>query len=374
MSHFPTTSLFITLLLTSLMVNAEVSVETSSDPVKASLGELIFADESLSQPQGQSCASCHSLTSGGADRDKVISAGANSTLFGNRNAPSVIYAKYTVDWHFNTEDETWMGGFFLDGRARTMHEQAKGPFLNPLEMGNDSVKQVINKIKQSAYKDLFESIYGKAIWNNEQKAFNAVADSLVEYQNSDSFAPRFTSKYDAYLQGKATLTAQEKRGLELYEAEDKGNCAACHPSQRANDNSLPLFTDFSYDNLGVPKNKNLPFYTMAKKYNGSGDDYVDVGLADNPNIENAKAQLGKFKVPTLRNIAQTSPYMHNGVFTTLKETVEFYNSRDVDDKWGAAEVAENVNKDELGDLKLSEQDVEDLVEFMKTLDDGFIED
>lgn len=340
--------------------------------LEVSLGKLIFEDKTLSQPVGQSCASCHVPSQADAQQGLIVSPGATSTLFGNRNAPSITYSMFTTPWYFNTEDETWIGGFFWDGRAKTMHEQAKGPFLNPLEMGNGSAHQVVSKIQSTTYQKMFETVYGKDIWNTPEEAFNAVATALVAYQKSESFAPRFTSKYDAYLQNKTTLTDQEMRGLKLFEAEDKGNCAACHPSQIGEKGELPLFTDFSYDNLGVPKQTHLPFYAMSKKVNPAGKNYVDVGLADNPNIKDPQAQLGKFKVPTLRNIAKTAPYMHNGVFLTLKESVEFYNTRDVDKKWAKAEVSTNVNKDELGNLKLTNDEIDDLVSFLQTLDDGFI--
>lgn len=349
-----------------------LQAESVDKALEVSLGKLIFEDKQLSQPAGQSCASCHMPTQGDAQRHMIVSPGANPTLFGNRNAPSITYSSFTAPWSFNSEDETWIGGFFWDGRAKTMHEQAKGPFLNPLEMGNSSALQVITKIQQSHYQRVFEKVYGKDIWAKPQDAFNAVAKALVTYQMSDNFAPRFTSKYDAFLNKTVVLTAQEMRGLKLFEAEDKGNCAACHPSQIGEDGELPLFTDFSYDNLGVPKQVNLPFYTMSKKINNAGKEYIDIGLAGNPNIKDPQAQLGKFKVPTLRNIAKTAPYMHNGVFLTLKESVEFYNTRDVDDKWAGAEVATNVNKDELGDLKLTKEEVDDLVSFLHTLDDGYM--
>lgn len=340
--------------------------------LEISLGKLIFEDKQLSQPAGQSCASCHSASQGHAQENFIVSPGANPTLFGNRNAPSIAYASYTIPWYFNTEDETWIGGFFLDGRATTMHEQAKGPLLNPLEMGNTSKEAVISKVQIATYKSIFEQVYGKHIFKDPDAAFNAIAKALVVYQKSDGFTPRFTSKYDAYLQHKIKLTPQEKRGLELFEAEDKGNCAACHASQIGENGELPLFTDFSYDNLGVPKQINLPFYRMAKHINAEGNDYIDRGLADNPNIKDAQAQLGKFKVPTLRNIAKTAPYMHNGVFLTLKESIDFYNTRDVDKKWREPEMLTNMNKDELGDLQLTKQEVEDLESFLHTLNDGYV--
>jgi len=370
MKNFIINTIIISLILIAFSLQAQV--KDSNEKKKISLGKLIFEDVELSEPRGQSCASCHNAEQAHADENNIVSQGANSKLFGNRNAPSIIYAKFTVPWHFNAEDETWMGGFFLDGRARTLIEQAKGPFLNPLEMGNSAVEQVVTKVKIAPYKVLFEQVFGLTIWNNNTLAFDSIADALVSYQHSELFAERFTSKYDAYLQGKVTLSVQEKRGLTIFEAEDKGNCAACHPNQLNDDGSFPQFTDFSYDNLGVPKQVNLPFYSMPRHYNALGKQYVDIGLAGNPNINNAKNQLGKFKVPTLRNITKTAPYMHNGVFKTLREAVDFYNTRDVDKKWGKSEVLDNMNKEELGDLRLSDKEIDDLLSFLNTLSDGYL--
>jgi len=129
----------------------------------------------------------------------------------------------------------------------------------------------------------------------------------------------------------------------------------------------PLFTDFTYDNLGVPRNPELPFYTLEKELNPDGHSWVDRGLGqtlDDP------SQDGKFRVPTLRNVALTSPYMHNGYFKTLFQVVSFYNSRDVG-HWSAPEIEKNVNREEMGNLGLSNKEMEDIVAFMETLTDGF---
>jgi cytochrome c peroxidase len=202
-------------------------------------------------------------------------------------------------------------------------------------------------------------------------------------QRTPQFAP-FTSKYDAYLAGKAKLTKQEMRGLRLFEREDKGNCAACHPSKPGPRGEPPLFTDFSYDNLGVPRNPDNPFYKLSAKFNPAGELFVDRGLGA---ALNKQSEDGKFKVPTLRNIALTGPYMHNGYFRPLEGVTAFYNDRDVrplcgsnrvseaealkQKCWPAPEAISNVNKDELGDLKLTRREVADIVAFMKTLTDGW---
>ncbi len=205
----------------------------------------------------------------------------------------------------------------------------------------------------------------------------------------------FTSKYDYYLAGQVELTEQEAWGLELFEDPGKGNCSACHISQPGPGGEPALFTDFTYDNLGIPKNPENPFYDMPRKWNPDGADWVDPGLggflaaagyADHP-VEN----YGKHKVPTLRNVdlrpyeGFVKAYGHNGYFKSLEEIVHFYNTRDVLDPceaigdpqpgvncWPAPEVSLNVNTDELGDLGLSPEEEAAIASFMKTLSDGFI--
>ena len=371
-----------TLLLMAAVVTHAASAESENlvkqDPsLEMVLGKLIFEDKDLSSPVGQSCASCHQAEKFFADPGKAVSAGANASLFGNRNAPSIAYVKFNPELFWNKEESLWMGGFFHDGRAKTLQEQAGGPFLNPLEMGNKTMASVVAKVKASSYKLLFEQVYGASIWQNSDAAFKAITAAIVVYEQGPEFAT-FSSKYDYYLKGKVQLSAQEKLGLELFEAEDKGNCAACHISQVSDEHPQPLFTDYSYDNIGQPANRNLAFYRMDTLHNPQGMAYLDMGLANNPHINNAHEEKGKFKVATLRNIAQTAPYLHNGVFKDLKEVVEFYNQRDLEAKkpvaeqrWAKAEVAENINSEELGDLQLTAKEVDALVAFMKTLTDGY---
>jgi cytochrome c peroxidase len=363
----------------SVSAFAELTPEsdTTDSSLRVALGKLIFEDKNLSSPIGQSCGSCHQSKNFFADPGQAVSAGADSHLFANRNAPSISYVKFNPDLFWNKEESLWIGGFFHDGRAKTLQEQAGGPFLNPLEMGNKTMAEVVAKVKGSDYKIVFEQLYGTNIWQNSDAAFNAITAAIVAYEQGPEFAT-FSSKYDYYLQGKVQLTTQEKRGLELFEAEDKGNCAACHPSQASAENPQPLFTDYSYDNLGQPANKNLAFYKMDNLFNPQGLAYIDKGLANNPHIDNAHEEKGKFKVATLRNIAKTAPYLHNGLFDNLKEVVDFYNQRDLDSKkspterrWAQAEVQENVNDEELGDLKLTPEEVDALVAFMETLTDGY---
>ena len=337
---------------------------------KIAVGQLIFNDKSLSEPTGQSCSSCHARGEAFSDPGKIVSPGATPTLFGNRNAPSISYVKYNPPLYWDEDEQHWVGGFFYDGRAKTLAEQASMPFTNPLEMGNPSNSALISKVRKSAYASMIQRLYGDNWWRDENNAMKAITDALASYQRGPDFA-QFSAKYDLYLQGKVSLTPIEKRGLILFEAQDKGNCAACHPSQPGPKGEPPLFTDFTFDNLGLAVNPRLPFLNMLVSHNPRGKAYVDMGLANNPYIKESQMQRGKFKVPTLRNIAKTAPYMHNGIFSELEEAVAFYNTRDVDNKWGNSAVKQNVNTQELGDLKLTSDDIKALVSFLETLSDGY---
>lgn len=336
---------------------------------KVMLGKQIFFDSNLSEPAGQSCASCHDPETGFAEpnRELPVSQGANLNLVGNRNAPSAAYAAFSPPFHFDGDEGLFVGGQFLDGRAADLVEQAKAPFLNPLEMANTDAAMVIGKLRLAPYAELFLEVYGASALNDVDSAYHDLADAIAAFEASSELN-RFSSKYDAYLRGEATLTPQERRGLELFEDPLAGNCAACHPSQPAGDAEPPLFTDFTYDNIGLPRNEANPFYSLPPEYNPEGQSFVDLGLggalAD-------PAEDGKFKVPTLRNVAVTGPWGHNGVFTELREVVRFYATRDTDASWAAPEVEVNVNVAELGDLPLSNGDVDDITAFLMTLTDRY---
>lgn len=334
------------------------------------LGKQIFFDKNLSEPTGQSCATCHDPTKGLANNE-IIAAGANPELFGNRNTPTIAYSSFSPKFKYDTVEGNIVpvGGQFLDGRSDLLTDQALGPFMNPLEMGNKSIDQLVAKIRQGSYwQDLMDYFkLGNSV--STQVVIDKITKAIVAYESSSDFV-KFTSKYDYWLNAQVNLSYLEFLGFTLFERVDQGNCAACHTLKKFHADDRPLFTDFTYDNIGVPANKNNPYYAMASQYNPQGKKYIDYGLGNSPRMKDAK-YLGMFKVPTLRNIELTAPYMHNGVFKTLKEVVEFYNSRDVDTKWGKPAVPYNVNQQELGDLKLTEIDIDALVAFMKTLTDGY---
>jgi len=345
------------------------------------LGKSLFFDSALSHGGNQSCASCHSPANAFTDSDKshATSKGDNPALFGNRNAPTAMYMAYSPDFHFDTDQGLYIGGQFGDGRAATLEEQAKGPFLNAVEMGNASRTDVINRLKAGPNAAAFLAVYGANALDDVDIAYNNLAGAIAEYERSSELSP-FTSKYDFSLTGQARLSPQELRGLSAFNDPMKGNCAACHSSE----GPQALFTDFSYDNIGMPKNWHSDFLSLDAQYNPDGTAFLDYGLGG---VVGESDLYGAFKVTTLRNIALTAPYGHNGYFSSLAETVDFYATRDtkpvcVDPTvtateatalgcWPAAEFDATKNADELGNLPLTKRDKADIVAFLNTLTDGY---
>jgi cytochrome c peroxidase len=360
---------------------AALAADATPD-AKAQLGRILFFDTSLSEPSGQSCATCHAPGTAFIDPDssRPTSKGVHPERFGNRNTPSAMYMAFSPKFHYDHKEKLYVGGQFWDGRSATLEEQAKGPFLNPVEMANPNKRAVVEKVRRASYAEQFDVVFGKGALVSVNRAYDHIAAAIAAFERTTEFQP-FSSRYDAWLAGKGQLTEQELRGLKLYQDEKKGNCAACHPSERGPKGEPPLFTDFTYDNIGVPRNPDNPFYGQDKKFNPQGAKFVDKGLGD---FVKQRTEDGKFKVPTLRNIAKTAPYMHNGYFKTLRGVVVFYNDRDLKPAckgdvseaealaqrcWPKPEIRSNLNTDEMGKLGLSDQEIDDIVTFMHTLND-----
>ncbi|MGV6846785.1 MAG: cytochrome-c peroxidase [Marinibacterium sp.] len=402
------------------------------------LGKSIFFDTNLSVNANQSCASCHDPDMGFTAPQAEFNAhggvieGSVPGRFGNRRPPSAAYAAEAPVFHhtFEDGDVLFVGGAFLDGRA-TGHvagnpgaDQAMGPPLNPVEMGLPHAACVVERVcnpqfpedypvglidqwgagicdiafpadlaASCADADATITISDEEVAEQINAAYTAIALSVGAYEMSREVAP-FSSKFDKWLHGDAALTALEMQGMEVFKG--KGECAECHVLNPGAHGEPPLLTDFTYDNLGVPKNPENPVYTQPARFNPAGADFVDLGLGaylrtDPLYDEMAPGQDGKQKVPTLRNVAKTiaqdipRAYMHNGYFKTLEGVVKFYNKRDVWPRcasdmvteaealaqkcWPAPEVAANVNADELGDLKLTDAEEAALVAFLGTLSD-----
>jgi cytochrome c peroxidase len=327
-------------------------------------GKALFFDTSLSASGRQSCGTCHVPTrafTGDPATDHglpVPLGGANMDQTGFRNAPSLMYASVTPSVALAGGP---VGGFFRDGRASSLATQAEQPFLTAFEMANADAAEVVGRLqKSSATLQAFVAAYGAAALNDPQTALHDMGQALSAYETEDDEFHPFSSKYDYYLQGQAQLTTQEQSGLALFNNPGKGNCTACHPSQRQSFSDHALFTDFSFDNIGVPRNWAIPANTADSVSPGAPfssvlapvdvpDDaeyaYYDLGLCGpfqpavgdvnaRPSLSATTSLCGIFKVPTLRNIAVTTPYFHNGVFTTLHQVVEWYVTRDVNNNTG----------------------------------------
>jgi cytochrome c peroxidase len=340
-------------------------------PAKAELGARIFSDQALSNPPGQACADCHDPKHAFRDpeSDHSTSAGVLPGRFGPRNAPTAMYARFVPSLHQDPQ-LGWVGGLFWDGRAGSLGEQAGMPLLNPIEMNNPDKAHVVATVRAAPYAGELRAIYGATALDDVDRGFANISDALAAYERTPQLAP-FSSKYDHYLAGTTKLTAAEQRGLAIFEDPARGNCAGCHPSRPAADGTPPQFTNFAYANLGIPKYANSLFYKQVTELNPLGADYIDHGLAT---TTHDLAQDGKFRVPTLRNIARTAPYGHNGYFENLPYLLDFLNTRDVGSRdpatkpWAAPEIAANVET-RIGHLGLTDKDIEDLEAFLETLDD-----
>lgn len=423
------------------------------------LGKGIFENPNLSINGNQACNSCHHSSVKFADPDNTlapdarpVSQGSITTLFGGRNAPTATYAAFSPKLHWNIDDELFIGGIFWDGRAsgqpttatatgpqleRTeptgipLADQAKGPFLNPVEMGLSTLEEVVDRVLNSPSRQLFLRLFGKEIYDgavlNVPVAYNKIAEAIAAYEASTEVNP-FSSRFDKFVREQGGdvgqfgvqvvgdfreyvgppenfrskyLTYDEADGLALFNADSEpqlsgsgdkvgGMCYLCHLTDRHDpdygENSTqpanprtsdgtyqPMLTDFSYDNLGIPVNPRIAFL--------AGPQTIDDGLGADGRMGELTAlyssadsaeEIGKFKVSSLRNIDETAPYGHNGFFPTLYSIVHFYNTRDNNwpgESFPNPEVDSTVNSSELGNLGLNFEQETKIVLFLKTLTD-----
>ena len=354
----------------------------------AKLGEQIFADTSLSASGKMACATCHDPAFAHSQSNSlpVQSGGVNLDVPGFRAVPSLNYLEKTPSFYF-ASDGTPTGGFDRDGRTNTLTDQAERPFLAAHEMANGTAADVVANLQNATYAAEFQRVFGSDVFSNSATAFLRMRQALERYEREDADFHPYNSKYDAFLAGKATLTDAETRGFALFQNPLKGNCSGCHPSSRGSDGSAPLFTDFTYDNLGLPRNAAIAANADAT--------YRDLGLCgpERTDLANRRDLCGAFKVPTLRNVATRKVIFHNGAFASLKEAITFYVQRDTNpDKWyppaatGGSDkfndlppdLAGNVNTVEVPyDRKageapaLSDSEVDDVITFLQTLTDGY---
>ena len=387
-------------LLSALLIGLGISSSAQAQQVdltpQEQLGKYLFYDQNLSLNNNQACAACHGPGVGYTGPDESINLhggvyeGSIAGNFGNRKPPAAAYAGDSPILYY--DDETgWAGGMFWDGRAAgwtmgdPLAEQAKGPFLNPMEQAIPDAQILCEKVEASEYVNLFEEVWGSLSCTDDTGvgvAYNDIAISIAAYERSLEVSS-FTSKFDMFWDNAKEkgldvtqinsmnwskyrslgLTHEELRGLAVFNA----NCSSCHTLDEGT-YGYPLFTDFSYDNLGIPKNLENPA-TIADP------NWADPGLGG---FLMDTAEIGKFKVPTLRNVDLrpfpefVKAYGHNAYFKSLEEIVHFYNTRDVQ-PWPAPEVLANMNTTEIGNLRLNKTQESWIVEFLKTLSDGYIQ-
>jgi len=395
------------LLLSSLIAQSAPSKLSSIEE----LGKRLFFDRNLSSPAGQDCAACHAPSVGftgpseHANKAAGVYEGAVKGRFGNRKPPAAAYAGWSPKLHLNEAGE-FVGGMFWDGRATgevlgdPLAEQAMGPFLNPLEQNMPDANGLVAAVRKSDYAGLFEKVFGAGALDPAKDPGIAYADigrAIAAYERSAEVNP-YSSRFDGFwraakakgleIEAIGESNAKNFRGLGLSERElaglvlfnTKGLCSNCHVLT-SEGGRPPVFADYKYDNLGIPRDPANPFYGQDKSFNPDGKAWIDPGLGGFlETVDKYKAyaakNMGRHRTPTLRNVDKrpapgfVKAYMHNGYFKSLKDVVRFYNTRDVAGAgWPAPEVAANVNTAEMGNLGLTAAEEDAIVEFMRTLTD-----
>jgi cytochrome c peroxidase len=392
------------LLLGFTMASSRAGSEMSRAEVRrqaralTQLGRTLFFDPSLSGSGKLACSSCHDPAHGfGPANDLSVQLGGSDMRQpGGRAVPSIQYLQAVpsfTEHFFDSEDEADesvdngpTGGLTWDGRADRGADQARIPLLSDFEMGNRSETDVARRVLAAGHGKSIAAIIGRKAAKDPAAVYKTVLRALEAFEEDyQTFYP-YSSKYDAVLAGEATLTAQEARGLELFNAPDKGNCASCHISQRGNDGTPPQFTDYGLIALGVPRNRDIP----ANK----DPSYFDLGLCGPLRVDFLRRTdyCGLFRTPTLRNVALRKVFFHNGGTHSLRDAVRFYVEREThperwyprkadggidkyDDLPAAAKA--NINSDPPFDRKagdaaaLTPTEIDDVVAFLQTLTDGY---
>lgn len=405
----------------------------------AQIGHSLFFEPSLSASGQQSCASCHDPghAFGPANALAVQLGGLHADQQGLRAVPKLSYQFATPGFSIGPDEDSGLeqhpigvsphlggavsaapaptmptlarvatgvaksadpaaaatalvpqGGLFWDGRADTLQGQALAPLLNPLEMGNKSTQEIVGKLRRLGVAQRLKILVGPNVETDDQLLLSEALFAIGRYEAEDRAFSPYDSKYDLYLHGKVALSEAEMRGLKLFEDPKKGNCAACHPDRPAGNGRPPLFTDYQFEALGVPRNPEIQA--------NADPHYFDLGICGPERKDVFAKQAGNcglFKTPSLRNVAMRQAFFHNGVYHKLEDVLRFYVERDIHpEKFyprkadGAVDVYNDLppqyraNLDTIDapfDRKpgqqpaLDEVEMKDLIAFLETLTDGY---
>jgi len=336
----------------------------------AQIGRKLFFDASLSVSGKMSCASCHNPDHGfGPPNDLSVQLGGpDLRQQGLRAVPSLRYEAYTPNFSIGPDAGdndrpapqdlhphagatstphnparlaaqpsgkaktaaaatlalVPQGGFFWDGRADTLQGQALGPLLNPMEMGNVTSEALLQKLQNSSYIGEFKALFGPRILEDRQLLMSEALFAIARYEAEETAFQPYDSKYDAYLRGQTELSEAEARGLKLFDDPKKGNCASCHLDKKTPDGRFPAFTDYQFEALGVPRNREIKANADPAFY-----DLSICGPERRDSYSKRPQNCGLFKTPSLRNVATRHAFFHNGVYHNLKDVLRFYAERDL---------------------------------------------
>ena len=375
-------TIFLTAALLLFAQNSSAQSDERIDRAQASplasFGQQLFFDANLSQHRTQACATCHdparAFTDGRAGPlAGAVSLGDDGESLGDRNTPTTGYVALTPEFQRDATGQ-FSGGFFADGRASTLQLQVIGPMLDPMEMALPDTAAIVARVAENPdHVSSMKSLFGDTVFASTEHATRAIAQAITAFETSGFFAP-FDSKYDRYLRGDYTMTADEELGRALFFS-DLTNCAKCHLKHPNEVSDHETFTNYRYHNIGIAINR------AVRQMNGLGSGYRDRGLASNPAVVGLNHN-GKFKVPTLRNVAVTGPYMHNGIFADLQTAVLYYGKFTVSsvasetnpetgERWGDPEFGQTIDFELLrAGQPLGAARARVIVAFLKTLTDA----
>ncbi|HBN15361.1 MAG: cytochrome c peroxidase [Pseudomonadota bacterium] len=368
-------------LLVATFSSSAISADDSTS--LAWLGQAFFFDTNLSLERTLSCATCHDPNAAFSDpRDNGVlaaaSLGSDGVSLGDRHAPSLGYVALTPEFSRDA-DGLYHGGLFWDGRANNLAEQALVPIFDQTEMRLSGPEQLAERVLENPdYRRQLVSLFGDQIETDPEQLSKAVGKALAAFQQTEQLQP-FDSPYDDFLRGEYQPTLQESLGMALFFTEGFTNCNQCHQLQDVPNRRLETFSNYAFENIGLPVNERLRSVNRKREL-ANDPEYKDKGLAMRPDIPGGE-QDGRFKVPSLRNVAVTGPYMHNGVFSELRTVLDFYNkynrsggdsqiNPETGEPWGDAEVPETIAMDKLtGTMPLEPRHLDALEAFLRMLTD-----